>query len=260
MMSIQTALGLWSYNVFLLIGFVNLCFYIKYADNPQRLKTLFAYGVAGLLYLPIFINFTLKQLSTVTETYLDFHPIVFLFTICTNLFVGERSPTSNNIVDAVVRNTMGIAFTAFFVVTGILCLRSLRISSQKVRVLWYWAVVLLLLVYIYSMKTVITSARYVLFLAPVICLLVADLYEKRPRYVFILAFLSFFLCLYELNVAYVYRGDSKGILESIEYDNQSLIICSDGVAYHTAKFYSKDPMFVYDPERKLPFYMGTAIF
>lgn len=66
MMSIETALGLWSYNIFPIVGFANLCFYLKYANNLQRLKTLFAYGIAGLLYLPIFINFTIKQLSVVT--------------------------------------------------------------------------------------------------------------------------------------------------------------------------------------------------
>ena len=99
-----------------------------------------------------------------------------------------------------------IIFTLFFFVTGILCLKYLRINSQKVKILWYWLVGLLLLVYLYSLKSIIASPRYLLFFAPIICLVVGDLYQRRSKYVFVLAALSFLLCLYELNVGYVYRG------------------------------------------------------
>jgi hypothetical protein len=35
---------------------------------------------------------------------------------------------------------------------------------------------------------------------------------------------------------------------------------SDGISYHTLKFYSPWPVKIYDPERILPYYDGLAIF
>jgi hypothetical protein len=37
-----------------------------YGNKTQKIKTIVAYGVAGCLYLPVFIGFTIKQLSIVT--------------------------------------------------------------------------------------------------------------------------------------------------------------------------------------------------
>lgn len=49
-----------------------------------------------------------------------------------------------------------------------------------------------------------------------------------------------------MNIGCDYRGDNLGFLADIEYDNKTLIL-SDGVAYHTPKFYSQYPIYVYDP-------------
>lgn len=89
--SLLTTLGLWSYNIFPLIGFVNLIFFLCYGNKTQRIKVLGAYFIAGLLYLPIFITITLKQYSVVTETFLThftFLPILSLFELFGQLLVG----------------------------------------------------------------------------------------------------------------------------------------------------------------------------
>ena len=140
---ILTTIGLWSYNIFPLIGLANLCLVLRYANNTQRIKTFVAYGVAGILYLPVFITVTLQQIKMVKETHLPFYLTVSLFIIFTPLFGGERPPSSHSLLDSVMRMSGYILWPCFLFVTGILCLKSLTISSLRVKQLWYWLLFIL---------------------------------------------------------------------------------------------------------------------
>lgn len=52
----------------------------------------------------------------------------------------------------------------------------------------------------------------------------------------------------------------KSMLKDMVLDNKTLIVTSDGVSYHTLKFYTNHPIYVHDPNRQLPYYDGVAIF
>ena len=163
------------------------------------------------------------------------------------MFAGEREPSSNSTIDGVIRISAFVVFTFFFLATGADCLKSLKLKSERVKVLWYWLLAVLLLVYVYSLKSIITSPRYLIFFAPIISIIVGDLYRNKPKKIAILIVFSLFLCVYETNIGYQYKGDNRSILENINYDSNTLLLCLDGASYHSAKFYSKYPISIYDP-------------
>ena len=83
------------------------------------------------------------------------------------------------------------------------------------RVLWYWLLAMLVIVYTYSLKSIITSPRYLLFFAPIVSLVFGDMYRKKINKMSVLIVFSLFLCIYDTNIGYQYRGDNKAMIESI---------------------------------------------
>jgi hypothetical protein len=93
---ICTTIGLYAFNLFNLVAFTNLVFVLYLCDNKQRFKFILAYFFAGLIYLPLFINFTIQQYQLVRETHLPFYLTLSLFIIYTPLFGYERPPSSSS--------------------------------------------------------------------------------------------------------------------------------------------------------------------
>jgi len=212
-------------------------------------KTLAAYTVAGLLYLPLFVSFTIHQIQLVRETHLPFLLVLSLFFIFVPFLVSERPPTAISLIDVFVRLGSYILAGATLLVTGLNWLRWLQLRSKEIRILAYLFLMIMVEVYLYSLKSSIASPRYLLFLLPIMLLILVDLYGSHNRkLLFVAVGLSLFASLYECKVGWQYRGDFRSMMADMnDVDEKTLVLCSDGVSYHTLKYYSKWPVYLYDP-------------
>lgn len=261
--AVSTVVGLYSFNLFPLLSFSLLVFILVLGDNKQRVKTLAAYTIAGLLYLPLFISFTLQQIQLVRETHLPFLPIISLFFIFVPFLAWERPPTTITTLDVIVR--LGAYIVAGFlliVMTLSWMGRKIHLHTREVKILAYLFLMVMLEVYLYSCKSSIASPRYLLFLVPIFLLILVDLYsDNHNRLLLVVVAASLFLSVYDCKIGWQYRGDTRSMIEDMqEVDDETLVLCSDGVSYHTLKYYSKWPVYVYDPKRAFPYYEGVAIF
>ena len=257
-----TTVGLYSFNLFPLLSFALLVFILVLGDNTQRLKTLAAYTVAGLLYLPLFIGFTIQQIQLVRETHLPFLFVISLFFIFVPCLVSERPPTVTDLLDVFVRLGSYSLAGVFLMMTALNWLRRLELRTKEIVVLAYLFLMVLVEVYLYSLKSSIASPRYLLFLLPIFLLIIVELYSSRhSKLLCVLIGVSLAVSVYECGIGYKYRGDYRSMLKDMpDVDNETLVICPDGVSYHTLKYYSEWPVYLYDPYRAFPYYEGVAIF
>jgi hypothetical protein len=124
-----TAVGLYSFNLFPLLSFVVVLFILYYSDTRRRIKTLLAYGIAGLVYLPLFLNFTIQQMKLVRETHLPFLLIVSLIFIFVPFLASERPPTTISTFDMVWRLSAYIYGGMMIIMTVINWLRYYHLKS-----------------------------------------------------------------------------------------------------------------------------------
>jgi uncharacterized membrane protein len=64
-LALITILGLYTFNLFPFVSFAVLLFALVVSDNTRRVKILAAYFFAGLAYLPLFFNLTIRQFNIV---------------------------------------------------------------------------------------------------------------------------------------------------------------------------------------------------
>lgn len=195
---LSTVLGLYSFNLFPFVSFPILVFSLSHTGNPTRLKILLTYFLSGLVYLPLFINLTIKQFNLVRESHLPFYFIVSLFIIFVPLAAGERPPCSTYKIDIVVRLSAYIMAGVLMFQTVVLWVKEngLSIGERNVRILTGLLGVILLEIYGYSVKTSVASPRYLLFLVPILCILLAELYRNKLRVLTTIIFLTLFASVY----------------------------------------------------------------
>lgn len=273
-LGISTLFGLYTHNLFLFIGFVNLVLIIKYRYEwktnilkffKANLKILYPYFFAGILYLPWFI-ILIKQLSTVDDEgfWLTFDPIKDPIITFRHMFTGEVYLNSLSTIESIAVEVLFLVGVIAFLIA---IYRFLKKIKTKESLVFAWFILLVLLVWLYSFETPFFYIRYVIFLIPagIIMLvnLISQLSSKNLKLALIVSSLFILLTgilLYHQFSSYEgKKADMTSLVQDIDYSQDDLILHTNAYTHHAFNIYSYYPNLIYNPEDTLPYFEGLAV-
>lgn len=276
LLGITTLLGLYTHNLFLFIGFVNLllitiALYRKHKRKYRTYLTLLAtYFIVGIFYLPWFI-IMIDQLKTVNDGgfWLQLDPIKSPIGVIGQILTGEHNSEYANGLKLISMILIWITGGALFIGSYINILkRKNHISGDlKTIVMWFW--LLFGLIYLYSFKTSFFYIRYLIFLIPPGLIMIGSVMirlERTWKRVFILV--AIVLCTSTTVLTAIQIKDMPGskaemtsLVAEIEtnYEKQDLILHPNAFTHHAFNVYSDLPNLVYNPKDEIAYFEGTAI-
>lgn len=275
---LTTILGLYTHNLFLFIGLINLILILnnllhfnqltKIKENLAKNRkdiseVMFIYLAAGLLYLPWFV-ILISQWEIVEDQgfWLKFNPVVDIFRVLGTSFTGELSATHFG-------TNMVMVYIFIWSISILLVLLTLvvRPKNQKLKYIHFWFWSLFFLIWLFSFKTSFFYVRYLIFLIPsAIILLVESLRNIRSHYKLIRNMLLVILIASILLTTFSYhrraettKAQMTALVRDIDYNKDDLIIHTNAFTHHAFNIYSNLPNQIYNPDDDLLYYEGLAV-
>jgi mannosyltransferase len=274
-LSFTTLLGLYTHNLFIFVGLVNLLLIVfsrywnglkKFKLNKEIIKILLAYFIAGIFYLPWFI-ITLEQLKTVNAQgfWLHFDPILDPVATVGQFFTAENRPDFNNIQFSLVMTPIWIIGGGAFLFS--LHLFETKALSKNLKIIFTWFFTSSFLIWLYSFKTSFFYIRYLIFLVPPVLILATNTLgtiRQRSKYIFIILLLilsinSFVLTFKQNQNLKDSKADTVSLVKDIQYKQNDLILHTHAYTHHAFNVYSKLPNQIYNPDNNLPYYEGLSV-
>lgn len=275
---LTTILGLYTHNLFLFIGFINLSLIVNNlisfrkirnfraqakTHKDQLIRLFMIYLLAGVAYLPWFI-IMLRQLQTVnTEGFwLKFHPLTDIFKVLALFYTGELSPI---LFPPVITG----AFILLWLVGALLIMASFlplkHKDNRSLHKMWFWGI--LTLVWLYAFNTSFFYIRYLIFLTPIALFLSIETLNKiYKKYKLIAATLLLALLSTTILIDIAYfiiipdtKAHQRELNQDIDYQANDLILHSRAFTHHSFNVYSDLPNYIYNPEDNLLYYEGLAV-
>ena len=281
--SIAAAVGLYVHAMFVIILFSIFVWQFlvivmrnrfslgKLLKIRQHLLWVFgSYVVAGVLFLP-WLRIFLIQLTRVNDGFwLQFHPWTDLQDSFRMFFTSDRYAANLQWFTPTLLKFMsnfGIAVT----VIGALAIKRKNAKDYAGHNFFALLIVIMLgTVWLISFKTPLYFLRYLVFIIPLIGLVFTQgiaaldrLVNKKLVLIFVAVFLIANVFLYFDNILQDpnLKTDYKSAISWIgAVGPNAVILHPHGFSLHSFIYYSSNPGYLYDPQKKLPHYEGTAAF
>lgn len=271
---LSTVLGLYTHNLFLFIGLINLLLILnnfislknrgKIFENKNVIGKLLAiYMLAGMLYLPWFI-ILIQQLKVVAGQgfWLQFHPLLDIFIVIAFAFSGELyMPHFPVYMSFILITVWAVSVTLTF--TSLLFRQ--KTKSLGTIMAWFWG--LLILIWLYSFNTSFFYIRYLLFLVPAAIIIVTESLRRirrKSKLVFTLLTSLLLISTLIIDIHHYLRAPTAkermtNLISDLDYQENDIILHTNAFTHHSFNIYSEFPNQIYNPNNDLLYYEGLAV-
>jgi len=265
---IFSLLSLYTQNLSVISTFVfflvHLLFFFQNAKTRRAFMNLLrTYIFISVGYFPWLITL-INQYSKIQNEgfWLEFEPLRNIIDITGAFFVGGVINKQSEI--AVILSILTVLFSAFLFFRTILRTRyfikvpELTFSSYPILIF----LLNMLIVFLVSFITPFYYYRYLAYLGVLVVFLMG--FRIQGKFAIWVASIIFVLNISILFAGFYnhdYKADYKSSTEYIKknYDDDSIVISTSALSFHSTEYYLDDKNYIYNPERDLRFYEGLAV-
>ncbi|MBW7989255.1 MAG: hypothetical protein FVQ84_04455 [Planctomycetes bacterium] len=224
-----------------------------------------SYICISICYLPWFIIMVQQYGKVVSSDFwLPFHPIKGLIENYGWFFTSRHYNSSLTVLDWFAYGFIRL-FAIWLSIGGIIL--ELGNSTRSLLKLSLLVLLMLGIVFLISFKTPFYYVRYMIFVVPILLTLLSygirdflTLFGRKSAIILTAIFITSNLVFYLNNIAQnAFKAEYQKALKYIEFDPATdIILHPHASTFHSFKYYSDFPSYIYNPNRDIPYYEGLA--